>query len=173
MILSGPLRGPLIGVHRKRTTSARPVRQLGEESQLGDLAVAKRVVESLHKSPWQCSAAAQLALAHIKANDVKSAIAIVGQTTSWVGKGHDLGRVAVALIDAGDVPAAKEVLKNLDLSEKEDDAQAYCEVGRAMIEIGRAAELKTWLSEMPTKSAAAYACLGAAEELQEKSNEPR
>jgi len=74
-----------------------------------------------------------------------------------------MGRVASALLRAGEPRAARAVLRKVGGTPAE--GEAFRAAGTTMVELGRGSELHQWIGEMDSKVARAYACMAAAEVL--------
>ena len=100
-----------------------------------------------------------LATLFIHAEDVESAMQLSKQIGSDPTTGYSLGRIASSFIQTGELDSAKELLEALPPTS--DAQEAYRVVARGMVDGGKIAELKQWLSKMPSPAARVYACQGA------------
>jgi hypothetical protein len=131
---------------------------------LGDLAGAKNALPSIGIEHTRSTAARALAIAYIRELDMEAACEVAESITATLGRGSQIGAVAAEFVTAGEPFLAQEQLARLDATE--EDAEAYRPVARAMIKKGLNADLVKWLESAPSPMARAYACMGAAEQLQ-------
>jgi hypothetical protein len=130
----------------------------------GDLAGVRELLPLVEIDHTRAMTARSLAIAYIGQGNLTAAREVARLITTDVGRGNLVGDVAAAFIAAHEPFLARELLITLD--ETEEDSQAYRTVARKMIELGMHAGLVDLLDNTPSPIACAYACIGAAEQLQ-------
>ena len=131
---------------------------------VGDLDGARRVLPLIGNDHSQSMAAKALAIAYIRELNMPEARETANFITAELGKGSSIGAVAAEFVAANELFLARGLLNTLE--DSEEDGQAYRPVARAMIRRGLHTDLLTWLEETSSPVSCAYACMGAAEELQ-------
>jgi len=139
---------------------------VGAEIEVGDFPGARRTLGQLRAGYPRSSAAAAVAAGLIKSGDAKAGMEVAELITDPLGRGRAIGRVASALLRAGEPGAARAVLRKVGATPAE--GEAFRAAGTTMVELGRGSELHQWVGEMDSQVARANACMGAGEELQKK-----
>jgi hypothetical protein len=133
------------------------------EIDLGDFSGARSTLGQLEKGFQRSTSAASVAVGLIRSGDVKSGLEVAELITPSVGSGSAIGKVAAALLAAGELKATKALLQKI--GDGRDDVDAFRTVGQNMAHLGRLAELHQWIGELKSNTARAYLCMGAAETL--------
>ncbi|MBN2023707.1 MAG: hypothetical protein JW809_13050 [Pirellulales bacterium] len=136
---------------------------VASEIDAGDFHGARTTLAQLKQGYGQSSAAADVAAGLIKSGDVKSGLEVAELITEPLGKDRAMGKVASALLRAGQLDEAKNLLRKI--GDGPNEVGAFRIVGQTMVELGRETELHQWLGELTSKTACAYLCMGAADVL--------
>jgi len=133
------------------------------ELAVGDLDGARNTLDQLKGDAFCSSAAADVAIALIKAGDVRAGCEIAEQSVNNPNDACWRTGVVNALIHAGQLEAAKEMLQST--SDGMVGTRVFEEVAQSMIESNHAAELQQWLGSCGSNAASAHMCVGAARAL--------
>lgn len=132
--------------------------------ELGELQSARNTLNQLKPNHIRSIPAQLVAVALIKSGDVTSGLEVAGMITGPVGRGEAMGHVVSALLHAGQIQTAKELLE--ETGDAPDDARTYRAAGGTMMELKRGEQLQHWLDETTSNVARAYMCMGAVDALQ-------
>jgi hypothetical protein len=108
-------------------------------------------------------AAAEVAVGLIRSGNVKAGCEVAEEIVNKPNNQHWRGSVVNALIQAGELTAAKKMLQAT--SDGMMGTNVFEEAARTMIESNHAAELRQWLGELRSDAASAHVCIGAANAL--------
>jgi hypothetical protein len=107
-----------------------------------------------------------IAVHQIRSGDVATGLKTAEQIRGEHAHGHELGRVAVSLIDSPMPEQALHYLKTIGNTMHEADA--FDDVAKAMLERNRGGDLADWTNRMPSAATRSQLCLGAARALLQK-----
>lgn len=133
---------------------------------LDDFEGLEKSIEAPTNELFRSKQLSAIAAHQIRSGDVATGLKTAEQIRGEHAHGHELGRVAVALIDSPMPEQALHYLKTIGNTMQEADA--FDDVAKAMLERNRGGDLADWTNRMPSAATRSQLCLGAARALLQK-----